>query len=510
MHLRRVACGVFFFVLASTIACEQAARRAGEAEPVVARIGVPEADVSAPDIGFRLVSVMLGNEGLTFRENDGRAGPRLAESWTSSPDGLTWNFKLKSDVTFHDGAPFTAEAVAAALNGAISNRAGLALYPGLADVVSIEGSGPSDVVIKLRRRSTFLLEDLSYPITRRLQDKSTVGTGPFKTVSRTPSEVEMVRNESYHLGRPQIGRVVIRSYATVRTAWASLMRNEIDVLWDVSRDAVEFVQSSDIALYSYQRTYVYVVAFNNSRSALKETPVRRALNAAVDRDALIRGVLKGQGTAASGPLWPQHWAYDSSLRGFGYDASLASAILDAAGFKPTERAGGRRSRFTFTCILPEGFITWERIALDVQKQLYDIGVDMQLQALPADEFNKRLQAGDFDAAMLEMLSGTPYSRPYAFWHGGGEKTTANLFGYANPSADRWFEAIRSANGDAEYRVASGQLQRAFLDDPPALFLAWSLRTRAISRRFNVPVERGQDPVATFWRWKPDAGQHTNH
>ncbi len=506
-----VACGFFCLALCSlTAACEQTPAAPESEAAVVARIGVPEAEVSAPDMGLPPVAGFLSQEGLTFRGNDGRAGPRLAESWKSSPDGLTWRFYLRSGVTFHDGSPVTAEAVAAPLKAAIANRARLTFFPGLADVVSIEPVGTSEVVIKLKRRSTFLVEDLDYPITRRLEDKSVVATGGYKTVNSSATEINMERNESYHQGRPNISRVVMRPYPTLRTAWASLMRNEIDVLWEVSRDAVEFVGSSDVALFSYQRYYVYVIALNNNRPMLKQTPVRRALNAAVDREALIRGPLKGQGVPASGPLWTQHWAYDSSLRGFGYDPSLAGAILDAAGLKPVDKAGGRRARLTFTCILPEKWVTWERIALDVQKQLYDVGVDMQLQVLPADEFTRRIQAGDFEAAMIELLSGTAYTRPYAFWRSAGEQPTANTFGYKNPVVDRWFDAIRSATRDAEYRAAAGQLQRALLDDPPALFLAWSQRTRAVSRRFKVPIEAGQDPMTTFWRWAPDARPRTTH
>lgn len=490
-------------------ACDGPTTPAASPPPVAARIGVPEADVAAPDMGLPQVATFLSLEGLTSRGNDGRTAPRLAESWTPSSDGLTWRFTLRSGVTFHDGTPLTAEAVAATLRGAIANRAGLALFPGLADVVSVEPIGDTQLVIRLKRRSTFLLDDLYYPITRRLPDKTVVGTGPFKTVQSSASQIDLERHDSYHQGRPQIGRVIVRPYPTLRTAWASLMRNEIDVLWDVSRDAVEFVSSSDVALYSYQRNYVYVIAFNHRHRTLRQNPVRRALNAAVDRDALIRGALKGQGIPASGPLWTQHWAYDSTVRGYVYDPSLAGAILDAAGLPPTDRPGGRRARLTFTCILPEKWLDWERVALDVQKQLYDAGVDMQLQVLPADEFNRRIQSGTFDAALIELIS-APNSRPYAFWRGAGDGPTANVFGYRNPVVDRWFDAVRAAAGDAEYRAAAGQLQRALLEDPPALFLAWGRRTRAVSRRFNVPIEAGQDPVSTFWRWTPDTAVRTTH
>ena len=494
-------CGFLCLVAASFAACERKAESVSN-EPIVARIGVPEADVSAPDMGLPNVAGALRSEGLTSRGPDGRTIARLADSWTSSPDGLEWRIHLRPGVTFHDGSPFTANAVATSLKAAIANRARLALYPGLADVVSIEPYGDAEIIIRLTRRNTFLIEDLDYQITKQTEGKTTVATGPFKIVSSAPDEILMERNATYHQGTPKISRVVIRPYPTLRTGWASLLRNEIDVLYDVSRDAAEFVASRDVALYSYQRHYVYVVALNNTRPHLKETAVRRALNAAIDREALIKGALKGQGLPATGPLFPQHWAYDATQKGFGYDAALAGAVLDAAGMKLIDRSDGRRSRFSFTCIIPEKWLTWERVALDVQKQLYDAGVDMQLQLLPADEFNKRIQAGDFDAVVLEMISGPGYSRPYAFWHWGGEPTSVNMFGYRNSASDRWFDAIRGAANDAEFRVAAGELQRTLLDDPPAIFLAWSQRTRAVNRRFNVPVEPGRDPVSTFWKWAP--------
>jgi peptide/nickel transport system substrate-binding protein len=503
MH-RLGACGLFCLAAIAAISCSQSSPPV-ESGPFVARIGVPEASLSTPDSGMMQIASLLSTEGLTERGFDGRARPRLAESWTASPDGLTWRFKLRDGIRFHDGQPVTSEHVVQALNAAVKTRARLGLFPGLADVVGVEAASPREVAITLRRRSTFLLEDLDYAITRRTADKSTIATGAFKTTSASPSEIVMERNEAYHQGAPELARVVMRPYSTVRTAWASLMRGEIDLLYDLSRDAAEFVGSSDVALYSYMRHYAYVIGLNSQRPFFKGTPVRRALNAAIDRQSLIGTTLKGQGLAASSPIWPHHWAYDPSLRGYAFDPSLAGTILDAAGYKQTVQTGKRASRLSFTCILPENWLVWERVALDVQKQLYDVGVDMQLQVVSAEEFDKRLRTRDFDAVMVEMLSGPGFGRPYAFWRWGGEQTMYNVFGYRNADADRWFDAIRSAPGDAEYRVAAGELQRTLLEDPPALFLAWSQRTRAVARRVHIPVESGRDPMTYLWRSTRNGG-----
>jgi peptide/nickel transport system substrate-binding protein len=471
---------------------------------------VPEAEVSASDIGLRQAAAFLTAEGLTAQSNDGRVRPSLAESWKSSEDGLVWRFSLRDGVTFHDGTAATASALVESIRAAVAERPLRGARPGLTDIVRVDADGDRTIVITLRRRSTFLLEDLDIAINRVMSDKSIVGTGPFKTMSASPAEITLAAHGAYHGGRPQLDRVVVRAYPTLRTAWAALMRQEIDVLYDLSRDAVEFAKSSEVALHSYLRHYVYAVAFNSARPMFAAIPVRRALNAAIDRDALIREVLRGQGLPSSGPLWPQHWAYDSTVPGYVSDPSLAGTTLDAAGFKLITRAGGRRSRLTFTCILPQNWVIWERMALNVQKQLYDVGVDMQLEMLPAEEFNRRVRAGDFDAVMIEMRSGPFLSRPYAYWRWGGERTDYNVFGYRSAAADRWFDAIRSAPAEAEYRVAAGQLQRALLEDPPALFLAWTQRTRAVSRRFNVHVDVNRDPMPSILRWTVNDGSTVTH
>ena len=472
------------------------------------RIGLPEANVSEPDVGFEVVSRLFAYEGLTTKEQDGRPVPRLATKWSSSPDGLTWTFQLRPNVTFHDGTLLTSSIARDSLERAVERSRKRGLTPGLLDVDKIAANGDSELVITLRRRSAFLVEDLEFAITRPGPNESEVGTGPYRVVSKNASEIVMERHDAYHLGKPRARGITIRPYKTMRNAWASLMRDEIDVLIDVAPDAAEFVETADVAIYSYLRNYVTLMAFNSARPKLSSPSVRRALNSTIDRDGLIRDVLKGRGVAAMGPLWPRHWAYDNSLPGYKHDPSLASALLDAAGLKRPTELSSARSRLSFTCLVPENLVLHERLALNVQKQLYDIGVDMQIEAQPLEKYAQRLARGDFEAVMVDLISGPSFARPYAFWRWGGEQTAYNVFGYRNQAADRWFDALRFAAGEADYRAAASQLQRTLLEDPPALFLLWNERMRAISRRFDVPVENGRDPLPTLWQWTPRKPEST--
>jgi len=464
---------------------------------------VPEARVTAEDVGLSQIGQRFTQEGLTIQSHDARPTARLVKKWTTSEDGLHWQFIIRDDVSFHDGTRLNAEIARTSLLRSLERPGVKARYPGLTDIVDIRATSDYELAIDLSSPSAFLLDDLEVPITVKGQGKDMFGTGPFRVSRESKDEVTLEPHQRYYRGTPSISRIVVRPYPTLRTAWASMMRQEIDMLWDVAHDSSEFVGAKDVAMHTYLRNYVTAVAFNSGRAKLAQAAVRRALNAAIDRDKLIDDVLGGRGLAANGPLWPYHWAYDHTLRGYTYDPSLAVATLELSGLKRKQaKSGTSPARLTFTCLVLEDYAVLERLALNIQKQLYDIGVDMQLEAVTTEEYLGRVGRGDFDAVIIDLSSGPSFSRPYVFWRWGGQKTAYNVFGYHNQSADRWFDAVRHARNDAEYRAAAGQLQRALLEDPPALFVAWQERTRAVSRRFDVPEEPGRDPALTLWQWKP--------
>jgi ABC-type transport system substrate-binding protein len=143
------------------------------------------------------------------------------------------------------------------------------------------------------------------------------------------------------------------------------------------------------------------------------------------------------------------------------------------------------------------------VGLDVQKQLYDVGVDMQFQVLPVAEYGDRIRRGDFDVVLTDLSSGPTFGRPYTFWRSAKKSKGLNFFGYENAESEELFQVLRTSMSEAAVRSATRRLQRVLLDDPPALFLAWSERTRAIRRDFSVFAEPGADPLLTLSRWTPN-------
>ncbi len=218
---------------------------------------------------------------------------------------------------------------------------------------------------------------------------------------------------------------------------------------------------------------------NVQKPYLRDPGIRRELNAAIDRETLVHNVLKGHGAPAVGPVWPNHWAYSTELPRFHYD--------------PRHVKHGHRLTFLF----PDASL--ERLALELQRQLQAVGIDLDLELTTMATFYDRTRAGDFDAALLDARSGPNLLQPYQRWHSG---SLDNWGHFSSLAVDAALDSIRHAADDAAYKEGVAAFQRAIIDDPPAIFLAWSQRARAVSTRFEVPVEPGRDVLSTLRFWRP--------
>jgi peptide/nickel transport system substrate-binding protein len=457
--------------------------------------------VADADLGPGQFTSMLSQEGLISTISpDGRPLPRLAASWQWENEGLRLRLRLRPGVFFHDGTELTSSVATTILQAATKTLR--PRYSSFSDIATIRPEGKLDIVLDLTQKSAFLPEDLDMPLSLR----PGIGAGPFRVVKRDASEVLFERFDRYWQGTPAIERIHVKTFDALRTAWSSLLRGEVDMVTDVPAEAVEFVSDDQVDVLHYKRRYQYMVVFNSRQPALARAPVRRALNLAVDRSVLIERALRGYGSPATGPLWPRHWAYDTSVAPFAFNQRQASALLDGAGFLKG-RAGGRSNfpgaRLKFTSLLVEGFSLHERLGLELQKQLYDIGVDMQFEVVSAETFNTRVQNGEFEAVLIDMISGPSFGRPYIFWRSAKTFDGLNKFGWENAEAEAQFEALRkSALDETATRMATEKLQRIFLEDPPALFLAWSERARVVGPKFTPVIDDDRDPVLTMWRWTP--------
>jgi peptide/nickel transport system substrate-binding protein len=397
--------------------------------------------------------------------------------------------ELRPGVRFHDGSPVTASIGV----GILSKSLPAIMGPAYEDLASIEPVGDDRINFKLRRPSTFLLECLEAVI--RKSGTSPSATGAFIPVRG--GSVEMVANDSYYLGRPMIDRIVFTPFPSVRSAWAELLRNNLDVVYEVGEEGIESLQTSTtVNVFSYTRHYQYLVILNSRSPVLKSPTIRRALNVAIDRKAFIKIALDGRGVESTGPVWPKHWALPPGGVFLEYDPVESAKILGSLGHQQTVH----NAKITFRCLISRDD---ERAALVVKRQLDAVGVEMVLEEVGVDQMGRALQAGEFDAIFADAISGPSMFRPYRWWHSRG---SLNRGIYHSPVVDDALDSIRGATTDAEYRLGVVNFQRAIADDPPAIFLAWDERARAVSRRFDVPAEPGVDILTSLRLWHPAAAE----
>ena len=263
---------------------------------------------------------------------DGRHEPVLAESYSVTEDGRVLTLTLRQGVTFHDGVELNAGIVKDTLDAARTDALQVRNYPSLADIRTIEATGQL-LRIELDQPSALLLDDLGIQI-QRGTDERPIGTGPFFLQSMAAGTMTLAANPAYYQGRPSIEVVSVTTYPTVRTAWAAMMRSEIDFLFEVPDNAREFVESeSRVELFTTERPYAYKIGFNVQGSLLKDKQIRQALNYAVDRRLLVERALRGNGRPASG-IWPSHWAYAGIEKLYRYDPAVADQLLTDAGYPP--------------------------------------------------------------------------------------------------------------------------------------------------------------------------------
>ena len=329
-----------------------------------------------------------------------------------------------------------------------------------------------------------------------------IGTGPFKLRSRTPI-IQADSNDEYYRDRPGLAHVQIIPYDRQRTAWAAMMRGEVDMLQEVARESVDFfVGATEISTISSIRPFYIPLVFNLRHPILERVEARRALAEAIDREEIVAQAMRGHGMVADDPIWPYNWAYSAAARRYSHNPGTAALRLDNAGF-PVKRGGPGQmaSRFRLSCVFWREGPQFERIALLLQRQLAVVGIDLELEPLSMPQLQNRVRIGNFDTYLMIMSSGRTFQRTYRFWH--SPPPTGAEFQYVGyAGADAILDRLRVARSEPEVRAAVADLRQRFYEDVPAAFLAWPETTRAIDSRFRLAEPDDKDIFASIWEWRP--------
>jgi peptide/nickel transport system substrate-binding protein len=303
-------------------------------------------DLNSSRVGRRVVETLVG-----FADESTQIVPLLAESWTISKDGLTYTFKLRKGIAFHDGTPFNAQAVKFSIERQINpehpaNKLGK--YPFAAyffgNVKAVEAMDESTVRFVLKEPRASFLAILVAPAASIVsptaamksgQDYavSPVGTGPFKFVSWDRGQrVVLEKNPSYWRYPVKVDRVIYRPVTEDQARLTELLTGGLDLIVGTPPDFVAQLENHPkVTLQKQVGAHVWYLGFNNTKKPFDDKRVRQALNYAVNKDAIVRDVLKGTGSISKGPVLPGTWGDEGGLKPFPYDPERAKKLLADAG-----------------------------------------------------------------------------------------------------------------------------------------------------------------------------------
>jgi peptide/nickel transport system substrate-binding protein len=459
------------------------------------RLGSDEASHRFNDLVFN---------GLFRVGDDALPEPDLAESW-SAPDPLTLVVTLKPGVPFHDGGILQADDVVDTYRSILDGRVASFLRPDLAAIAGVEARDPRTVVFRLKTPCAALRTNLNIPILRAGSDavaaRHPIGTGPFRLVRyRKDEDLTLERFERYFEGRPAVRRLNIRIVPSATSRLLELLRGSTDVVVnDLAPDDFDRVaRMSGFQVASRPGRNTVYIGFNLRDRLAGDRRLRQAVACSLDRPAIVRHLLHGRATLATGLLPPHHWAYNPDVPGYSYDLSRARRLLDEAGLTDPDGPGPRpRCRLEYKA--PSGELA-QQLAIIVQEQLALAGIAVDIRTFDWPTFYEDIRAGRFQVMASNWTEiNDPDVYRLRFHSGFLPPLGLNRGGYVNPEIDRLIEEGATILDGDRRRADYARIQSILAEDLPYICL-WHRDVAAAWRtRVHGFVLDGAGGFRALWR-----------
>jgi peptide/nickel transport system substrate-binding protein len=392
----------------------------------------------------------------------GRLKPGLAESWKAIDD-LTWEFKLRRGVKFHDGSDFTAEDVVYSFDRPatlVNSPATFALYTkAITEKIIVD---KYTVRFKTAKPYAVMPVDVSsiYIVSKKSSTgkstddfnsgKAVNGTGPYKFKSwQRGDHIELVRNDAYWGGKAPWENVSMRMIATPAARVAALLAGDVNVIESVPpADIAKLKMNKDVSLFSTVSNRLvfleadvardlspYVTGKDGkplARNPLKDVRVRRAMSMAINRPAIVERVMEGNALAAGQLVPAGTYAYVPGLNVQKFDPEAAKTLLTAAGYP---------QGFNLTLHGPSGrYVNDEKVLQTIAQMWSRIGITTKIDTSPVSVYFPRLAKLDASMLMYGWGGGTghvsSYLKSLLSSYDAAKGTGSNNYGrYSNPKVD---------------------------------------------------------------------------
>jgi peptide/nickel transport system substrate-binding protein len=391
--------------------------------------------------------------------------PRLATSWETLDD-LTWQFKLREGVTFHNGEPFNAESVKYSIESTLDPEKGYRNASWIREIDRVEILDDYTVNIITKNPFRSLLYNLGWiymlepKAAEELGDDisaNPIGTGPYKFVSYAPNEeLVMEANEDYWGEKPTTKTLVFRTLSEEATRLAALETGEVAIITNVSPDAIERLEANEeLEVITGEPMRIIHLAFVVDRPPFDDHTLREAFQYAVDRQALVDTILGGLGFVADRHIYhPSIFGFNEDLQPYSYDPEKAKELLAEAGYPDGITV-------SFGC--PDGRYLRDRVVCEaVVGQFAEAGITAELETSEWGSFFQSAVTGkQYDIYLLGWQAVDPYNQ-IAWWF----TTEGSPNGYSNERVDELVVEAQATLDDQEVEAMTKEIQQLIWDDLP--------------------------------------------
>ena len=452
-----------------------------------------------PDDSFHRVWV---ESGVAFEISTDPALKGEIEKWLAANGGGTLQvgeavsffaepqvvFRLRKNVRWHDGAPFTSKDAAFTYRAIMDDATASPRKPDFDLILKVETPDEHTFRVTYRKPYSPALESwmISLLPSHLLEGKpqswwtqnfnrTPIGTGAFRFAEwKTNEFIRLERNPDYFdAPGPWMDGIVYRFMPDQLTLRLAFETRQVD-FWGAEPWTVNaFVNDPRFNVFTSPSSSYTYIGWNLKRPLFQDPLVRRALAHAVDVPSMVRFILYGHGLQSTGLFTPQMWFFNPSIQPFAYDPEKARALLAEAGWTPGPDGILQKNgeRFSFTLITNNGNEVRRDIATLTQDGLKQLGIEVKVELYEWAVFLKNhINKGDFDAMVLGWSLGNSYDQ-FQIWHSSqANPEQLNVVGYKSAKADRLLDEIRQEYNREKIIRMAGDLQRTIYEDQPYLFL----------------------------------------
>jgi peptide/nickel transport system substrate-binding protein len=462
--------------------------------------------------------------------------PWLAEAWDTTAlgsDSLVLRFRVRRGVRWQDGRATTAHDVAFTFRHARDPRtayvdaAALALF-----APEVEVSDSFTLRFRLRRHPDFLEAFFLLPplpahrfgetppeeLARHAFGTEPVGNGPFRFVRRTSQDWVFEANPDFPDalgGPPYLDRVVFRTIPEQTSLITELLVGRVDLAVSVRPPQVpQLERADDVRVVSFPVPNWVFIALNTRLPLFDTRAERRAVAMAIDRRALVDGIMGGLNVTGRSAVTPLHWAYDSTAAvPFAPDSArsllAAAGWIDRNGDGVRENAGG--APFRFRLKVWHGAGNYRELAEAVQAQLAAVGIDARPEVVEFNTFLAQMQGQrradgtrtrDFDAAIGNWTDNVLRKDDSQLFHSRYRSSPRQWTGFNSPLLDDLLDSLAITMDRDRARLFWRRYQHALVDESPLIFLFYAQGINGVSSRLaGIPTHDPRGPLGSIRRWR---------